>query len=163
MVFLKIYTILIIPVFILYTAGIALAGWSFGLLGLISVFFVNVIPTMSVHWICEKAGSVSAKLYTGYSGRTIREQYSGHITQARYLKSRKEFAKALELIEQYLAKDPDYSEAIYLKAQILLEGFNDRIGAQKCVDTIVKGNNLESDCWVRWAMSMQNEIAKKFA
>ena len=160
MEFLKVYTILIIPIFILYIAGIALSGWNFGFLGLILVFVINVIPTKLVILTCERVGSISAKLYTGYNGRTKREQYSGYVTQARYFKSKKQYEKALDLIERYLEKDVNYAEALYLKAQILLEGFNDQPAAKQCVGQIINGKAVESDCWYRWAKSMQDELNK---
>ncbi|MEJ2728332.1 MAG: hypothetical protein P8185_07465 [Deltaproteobacteria bacterium] len=43
------------------------------------------------------------------------------------------FEKPLIKIEDVLAKDPEYPEALFLKAQILWEGFEDRREAKSCL------------------------------
>jgi tetratricopeptide (TPR) repeat protein len=156
--FLRTYLILLFPVSLLCTLLITAAGWQLNILGLIIVvLMLNLIPAGLVMWFCEKTGSVAAKLYKGYSYRSISEQYHSYITQARYQKTKEQYEKALQLIELYLEKDPDNSEALYLKAQILLEGFNDRAGAKLCIDKILKSNS-ESDCWTRWALHTQDKL-----
>lgn len=159
-VFARIYSILILPVLILTTIVSLVLDWQISLFGLIAITIaLNLIPTILVLWFSNKVGDVSAILFKGSGRSTIRDQYCGNISQARYLKTRHEYKEALELIEQYLDKDPDFAEALYLKAQILLDGFNDYIGAKLCTNKILK--ITDNTCtWHQWALNLQKDIYK---
>ena len=41
------------------------------------------------------------------------------------------YEEALLIIENVLVEAPDFNEALFIKAQILLDGFKDTIGAKK--------------------------------
>jgi tetratricopeptide (TPR) repeat protein len=160
-VFARIYCFLILPVLILTTVVSLVLDWQISLFGLIAITMaLNLIPTILVLLFSNKVGDASAILFKGTGRSTIRDQYCGNISQARYLKTRHEYKEALELIEQYLDKDPDFAEALYLKAQILLDGFNDYIGAKLCTNKILQ--LTDNTCsWHQWAMSLQKEIYKR--
>lgn len=62
--------------------------------------------------------------FTGHvATRGIREQLSGEIERIRYLKRCEQYNEALKMAESVLQKDPDFPEVLYLKGQILYEGF----------------------------------------
>lgn len=160
-VFARIYCFLLLPVLILTMLASFVLDWQINLFGLTATTLVlNLIPTIFVLWFSDKVGAASAKLFTGSGRSTIRDRYCGNISQARYLKTIQEYKKALELIEQYLDKDPDFAEALYLKAQILLDGFNDFVGAKLCINKILQ--ITDNTCsWHQRAMSFQKDIYKR--
>jgi tetratricopeptide (TPR) repeat protein len=46
------------------------------------------------------------------------------LAKARYSKRQGRFKEALSIIESALDRDPEFPDALYLKARILWEGFN---------------------------------------
>ena len=54
----------------------------------------------------------------------IREMFSADLEKARHSKRQNKFPEALKIVNGVLVEIPDYPEALYLKAQILWEGFN---------------------------------------
>jgi len=100
-------------------------------------------------------------LYSGGRARvTLREQLAGDLTAARVCKTEKRFDDALAGVENILAKDPEFPEALLLKAQILWEGFADGPSARS---TVMKVLHLETDQTApvyRWAGELYKEIAK---
>jgi len=61
---------------------------------------------------------------------TAREQLKGDLNQANYYKRKEDFQKALKTVNRIMDMDPNYPEALYLKAQMLWEGFQNRGGGQ---------------------------------
>jgi hypothetical protein len=105
------------------------------------IFILCCIP-LSIFYalIVEKLGSGVFGLLTGWSDRKIpaRETYSADISKARFSKSRGEFSNALVIINEVLEKDPEYPEAIFLKAQIEWEGFKSGSLARKNLDKVLE-------------------------
>jgi hypothetical protein len=124
----------------------------------------NVLPpksTMDCDRICHTC-MVSLKknqFGTGRSVRRLREQFAGTLNQVRYHKICQEFQKALSTVEGVLTRDPDFSEALLLKAQILWEGFEDRSGAKICLIKILKVEPNKKSPFHRWALALYKEIA----
>lgn len=107
------------------------------------------------------AGGSAGMLYSGGRARfTLREQCAGKLTQARVSKTEKRFEDALAAVESVLARDPEFPDALLLKAQILWEGFADGPTARR---TVMKVLQLETDKTApvyRWAGELYKEIAK---
>ncbi|MDP2862182.1 MAG: hypothetical protein Q8N95_05255 [Desulfobacterales bacterium] len=63
------------------------------------------------------------------------------------------YEEALLIIDDVLNQAPDFNEAHFIKAQILLFGFEDTKGAKKCIFMILE---TESECSVlyRWARNI---------
>ena len=70
------------------------------------------------------------------------------------------FDDALLKIEAVLAKDPDFPEALFLKAQILWEGFEDRQAAKECLLKIIKVEPDKKAVFRRWALSFYGELSE---
>ena len=69
---------------------------------------------------------------TGHTSTIVlRERLAGDVERARYLKRTEKYDDAFQMIESVLIKDPDSPEALYLKGQILLEGFGLRDDARR--------------------------------
>ena len=111
------------------TRFLRVAAWMFPALGFIGMMaagpliglIAGVLGSILAFIIIEKFGSSSVNLLYGkrkpvYSDY---EKHEGPLNQARLHKSKKEFHKALVLVNDILKQVPDLPEALYLKAQIL--------------------------------------------
>ena len=58
------------------------------------------------------------------------------------------------------AKEPDFPEALFLKAQILWEGFDDREGAKNSLMRIIKVEPDEKAVLRRWALNLYRELSE---
>lgn len=56
----------------------------------------------------------------------------------RFLKTQRMFDKALALVNDVLAQNPNFAEAIYLKAHVLWEGFKNPWGAECCFRRVLE-------------------------
>jgi len=119
------------------------------------------VATLVVMAITGFVGGSAGMLYSGGRARVpLREQLEGDLTKARVSKTEKRFEDALASVESALAKDPEFPEALLLKAQILWEGFADGPTARS---TVMKVLHLETDKTTpvyRWAGELYKEIAK---
>ena len=84
---------------------------------------------------------------------------AGDLNVVRYHKLCNQFDEALLKIEDVLAKDPDFAEALFLKAQILWEGFEDRQAAKACLLKITKVEPDKKAVFHRWAINLYREIS----
>lgn len=98
---------------------LALAGGA--LLSFGAVAFLNAIGGAAGRTLFAKKRAVW----------TPREQVQGLLRQARLNRDNQEFQTAFDCINQVLAKDPDYPEALLLKAQILWHGYEDAASAKR--------------------------------
>ncbi len=132
-----------------------------GIRGLIFVIPGCFVLAVMVELFSGAIGSTSANLLygTGRRDRRPRDQFAGTLNQVRYHKMCRDFSKALLTVEGVLARDPDFPEALLLKAQILREGFEDRIGAKQCLITILKVEPDKKSPFHRWALTLYKEIA----
>lgn len=89
---------------------------------------------------------------------TTREQLEGDLNQANYYKRKEDFQKALKTVNRIIDMDPNYPEALYLKAQILWEGFENHGGAQSYLKKIIEVANDKDTTIRRWAISLSEEI-----
>jgi tetratricopeptide (TPR) repeat protein len=60
------------------------------------------------------------------------------INKIRLLKSQRMFDKALALVNDLLAHEPNLAEALYLKAHVLWEGFKNPWGAECCFKRVLE-------------------------
>ena len=75
-------------------------------------------------------GSVNVLYGMGRVDRTLRDQFIGTLNQARFHKMSKRHDLALACVDEVLAADPDFPEALFIKAQILWEGYQDAAADQ---------------------------------
>ncbi len=141
--------------------------WSFTgsqLFTLKHVFILSLcaIPLSILYaYTVEKFGSSLGGILTGWTTQKIspREQLSADLAKARYSKGSGHFEEALSIINQVLEKDPDYPDALYLKAHILWEGFNNSKGALESLKRIVELVK-EDEPIHRWALNYYDEVRK---
>ena len=109
----------------------------------------------------ERLGSGIGGILTGWTARKInpREQLSADLARARYSKGTGHFEEALSIINDVLEKEPDYPDALYLKAHILWEGFENSKGA---LESLIKVMELVQDHEpiYHWASNYYHEVKK---
>ena len=141
-----------------------LAGGSSGAVaGLVVAFLASATigPVTSI--LTGVLGGGAVNVFFGLGRRTIgiREQMTGDLNVARYHKLSNQFDEALLKIEEVLAKDPDFPEALFLKAQILWEGFEDRYPAKECLLKIIKVEPDKKAVFHCWALNFYRELSNQ--
>jgi len=146
--------------------GICLGFLTHGPIGalvglLIAVAVSAVIGSATTIFSSKVTGSAINAFY-GLGRRTfgLREQLAGDLNVVRHHKLFNRFDEALIKLENVLARDPDFPEALFLKAQILREGFEDREAAKACLLKIIKVEPDQEAPFHRWAMDYYRELRK---
>jgi len=96
-------------------------------------------------------------LGSGRRKRNLREQLSADLERTRESKRQGDYDQALRLINEYLQKDADYSQALFLKAQILAEGFGRKAEAKRHLQKIIQ-MVPNDDPLHRWSLSYYDEL-----
>ncbi len=104
-------------------------------------------------------GSVNILYGMGRANGTFRGQFIGTLNQARFHKMSKRHDLALECVNEVLAADPDFPEALFLKAQILWEGYQDAAATKQCLIHLMKAEPDKEASFHRWGLSLNKEIA----
>ena len=141
-----------------------LAGGSLGAVaGLVVAFLASATIGSATSIFTGVLGGGAVNVFCGLGRRTIgtRERMAGDLNVVRYHKLSNRFDDALLKIEEVLAKDPDFPEALFLKAQILWEGFEDRQAAKECLLKIIKVEPDERAVFHRWALNLYREISEE--
>jgi tetratricopeptide (TPR) repeat protein len=151
----------------LICVGALLTIWSFTgsqLFTLKHVFILSLcaIPLPFLYaYTVEKFASSLGGILTGWTTQKIspREQLSADMARARHSKGSGHFEEALSIINQVLEKDPDYPDALYLKAHILWEGFENSTGA---LESLARVMELVQDheSLHGWALNYYDEVRK---
>jgi tetratricopeptide (TPR) repeat protein len=71
------------------------------------------------------------------------------LDKIRFLKTKRNFDKALTLVNDLLDQDPNFAEALYLKAHVLWEGFKNPWGAESCFRRVLEltKDSEPVHCW----------------
>lgn len=155
--FFRAYVTTILPVIIACVAIFLFSEFEIGLVGFITLtLIINIIPSFLVVLFSDSIGTFAGKLYTGGDIRTPANIHCALIDQARFLKSKGKYNEAIKKIDEFLDQVPGYSEALFLKAQILWEG-KKKAGAKQCLYKILKTAE-NGDQWHRWATTMLRQI-----
>jgi hypothetical protein len=142
---------------VLVVPGYLLQGWAGAAAAVPVAFGLSVLVQM--------AAGLLATLFVGLlcdsRRKTIplRERLSGSVSQARCSKMRGEHARALALLDEVLGQDPDFVEALFLKAVVLWEVFGRGAEARGCLARV---GLIETDpraTYHRWARTLIAEIA----
>ena len=140
----------------------ALLGWVIGgLQGVLYGLTVSVLAVFAVELLSGGIGDGSVNILygTGRLDRTMRDQFIGTLSQARFHKMSQRHDLALKCVDEVLAAAPNYIEALFLKAQILWEGFQDSSGAKNCLLHVIKVEPDKEAPFHRWSLSLYKEIA----
>ena len=87
----------------------------------------------------------------------LHEMFSAEMEKARHSKRQDRFQEALNTVNAVLAEIPDYPEALYLKAQILWEGFGNYEQAVNYLDKVLQLVD-EQEGLYRWASTYYSEV-----
>jgi hypothetical protein len=144
-----------------FVYGKLLGGKIWMFIGVIIGVFVSVIASLLTMFVSSKFGGFASFIYKGSTvNRSIKEQLEGDLSQVRFHKMNKDFDKALLKVDAVIAEVPDYVDALYLKASILWEGFNDPIEAKRHLDKILKTTS-KTDNYHVWASNMYSNIVNE--
>jgi len=129
------------------------------------VFIISVcsIPLCVLYaFAVEKLGSGVGGMLTGWTSKKIdlREQLSADLEIARHSKRSGRFEESLSIINDVLNKDPDFPDALYLKAEILWEGFGRSSESKKCFRRIMQLVSADKPLY-RWSSNYYDEITAK--
>ena len=140
----------------------ALFGWAIaGVPGLLGALPGSIIAAFVVEILTGKlgGGAVNVLYGTGRLDRTFRDQFIGTLSQARFHKMNQRHDLALGCVDEVLAAAPNYIEALFLKAQILWEGYQDSAAAKTCLLHLIEVEPDKEAPFHRWAVSLYKEIA----
>ena len=148
-----------VPQFIGFTIASFFIG--LGWKGVIGAFFLSVVITLLATIFAGGLGTtVVDRLYgTGQKPRSHAAQLRGELDQVRQLKRNYKFPKALGKIDRLLEADPELADALYLKAEILLEGYANQKAAKKCLREVLRLTG-QDEVVHRWAFTKLNELSQ---
>ena len=150
---------------VLLGALVIIGGWSGFPVFTLKLFLpLAIIPIpfcILSDYVVERLGSGLGGVLSGWSSRrlTTRESLAADLEKARYSRRGGRFKEALTIINGALEKDPKFPDALFLKAQILWEGFGNREGAQGCLKKVMQVVPSHETLH-RWALNYYNEITK---
>ncbi|MFP4477216.1 MAG: tetratricopeptide repeat protein [Desulfatibacillaceae bacterium] len=140
-----------------YSAGgasLAVAGVAVGLAGAWMVARV-------AGWLIESLSWAMGGFF--FMGRkvsyTLRERLAADVQVARTHKAHARWPQALEKIDEVLKKDPAFPEALYLKAEILWEGFQDARAACVPLRKLVSLGDRDDQYW-KWGKSLHDKLTR---
>ena len=112
-------------------------------------------------YVVERLGSGFGGVLSGWTSRrlTTRETLAADMEKARYSKREGRFKEALTIVNRALDKEPDFPDALFLKARILWEGFGNREGAKSCLKKVMEAVP-KNETLHRWALNHYHEITK---
>jgi len=139
-----------------------------GLLGLVAGglqgLFIGATVSVVVAYTTESfsgalgAGLVNLLFGLDRSTASVRERLAGDLSVARIHKMARRYDEALSSLDGILSKDPDFPEALFLRAQVLWEGFGDQEAAKSCLLKIIKVEPDKEAPFHRWALDFYHEL-----
>jgi tetratricopeptide (TPR) repeat protein len=132
-------------------------GTAGAILGCVISLTANLILLPIKNWIA----GVASKIYGSRTALwSLREQLEGDLNEAKYFKRQKKHDKALSIINDVLKQDPEFPEALYIKATILWEGFNNAGAAKVNLKKAMDSTSNKSEPVFRWAFNLYNELTR---
>jgi hypothetical protein len=97
---------------------------------------------------------------TGHISTTsLRDRLSAEIDRIKYLKQNTKYDEALRIVESVLEKEPDFPEVLYLKGQILWEGFGLEFEAKEVLLKVMMSVSREDPIY-HWALNYRKRILR---
>jgi tetratricopeptide (TPR) repeat protein len=96
----------------------------------------------------------------GHGTWTEREQLEGDLNTVKYYKVNKKYDQALKTVNNILKRDPQFTEALFIKAQILWDGFENSAAAKASLKKIIETKKDENESIHRWASNLYDELAE---
>jgi hypothetical protein len=136
-------------------------GWAIGgIPGLLYALPGSIVAALAGEFLSDRLGDGSVNVLYSIErvDRTLRDQVIGTLNQARFHKMSKRHDLALACINEVLDADPNFTEALFVKAQILWEGYRDAAAAKQCLHHLMKAQPDKAAAFHRWAVSLYKEI-----
>lgn len=140
-----------------------LAGGSSGAgVGLVAAILVSAMIGFATSVVSDSRSDGAVNTLCRRECKTMGHQnrLAADLNVVRYHKLCNRFEQALLALEKVLAKERDFPEALFLKAQILWEGFDDREGAKNSLIRIMKVVPDEKAVFRRWALNFYRELCE---
>jgi tetratricopeptide (TPR) repeat protein len=129
-------------------------------------FLIMVVITVSlaafgslmINLLLNREGGIISTTLGHRSWRSVRENLQGDVERAKWTRREGDIETALNLLDQVLEQDESNPEALYTKAQILLEQ-NKTAPAAKTLRTLLQTNPKENE-YYRWGKALLQEISR---
>jgi len=149
--------------------GFTLCYFNYDLPFLVSILISSAIAAVIaggispiVMFIVNRTGDVAGRILTGQKAAwSVRERLQADFDKARHFTAKKNFQQALELVNAILEQDSDWSEALFLKARILSEGFGNTAGAKGYLEKILEKEADKNSTICRWASELYRKLSDK--
>lgn len=106
----------------------------------------SLVLTAMTRFVLNKFGGAGGLLFGGRKANwSTREQLSAKLSQARHFKGKLDFDKAILAINDALKHDPDWPEALFIKAQIVWEGFQNAHAAKQYLKKVIQATAEEDE------------------
>jgi hypothetical protein len=134
----------------------------FGLIGVVIAFILSIVITPATMFALDKfSGGTSSLIYGGGHGTwSDREQLEGDLNTVKYYKVNKKYDQALKTVNNILKRDPEFTEAIFIKAQILWDGFENSAAAKANLKKITEIKIDKDESIHRWASNLYDELTE---
>ena len=142
--------------------GYLTGGLLGALIGLIAAAAASAVVGSITTAFSSLLGSGAVNVFYGTGRRAIglRDRLAGELNIVRHHKLCERFDEALIKIEDILAKDPEFPEALFLKAQILWDGFEEAEAAKQCLLKVIRVEPDKRAVFHRWALNLYGDIQK---
>jgi len=117
--------------------------------------FLAIIAKLIIGSFSKASGNIAYKKKK--PNWSIHEKFSANITQAKHLKAAGDFEKAIKTINNALTQDPNWPEALLIKAQIVWEGFENSVAAKRHLKQVIRLTS-EDDSLNEQALNFYNEL-----
>jgi len=134
----------LLPPFLVMVMPLVAAAFDSFLLALPVTVLLQGLTAWVLFRISGALGDPAGGLYSGpRAGWSGRELVRADVDRARNLLRKGDSARAVGVLEEVLAADPGNSAALFLKAQVLWEGYRDAAGAVRCLRKALDGDGCE--------------------
>ncbi len=123
--------------------------------------FGSLLASGAVLKIWHKIGIPTETVPNGgrCPNKALHEKLASDVDQIRRFKMQKKFDLALRKADDVLARDPNFSEVWYLKANILWEGYQDPSALLDCCAKMA-ASTAKSDPHHRWSQHLMHQLSR---
>ncbi len=140
--------------------GYAYRGMPGAVSGVLIAAIAGLVISTIVMFLMDAVSGAASSLLSGRREAvwTIREQVQGFLSQARFNKENKDYEAALSFVNKVLEKDPEFADALFLKAQILWEGFSQSRAAIQFLEKVLALED-ENNMVQNHALLLHNDLS----
>jgi hypothetical protein len=119
----------------------------------------SIIVTAFIHCTSDKIGAVVSKLIYGRHGATtrLRKRLVAELAKAESKNKHGKFGEADQILDEILIQDPQFPEALILKAKMAWVGLKDSETAKSCLKKLMETTDPKGSQF-HWASNFYDEI-----